>query len=335
MINLRAALNEAKRLANDATHGYNMNNRLGPDYDCSSFVAHCLNVAGGNVDPNMSTVTELDELTRAGFREIALNAAPLPGDVFFYDEGGGPDGHTFMVYDDTRYVHARSSLGTPQSGDQHQTITDGYDYTGEICFGYLPYNFSGHTWHHLRYTVSRNWITGNRQLSESEKQNNAEIIYNWFTELGYSLNSICAMLGNMEFESYLCPDKWEDAYPPYEGGYGLIQWTPYTVYSDNYSDWHTNHNRQLEFINGLDTVNYIPTTSYPLSWSQFKVSEGDINYLTRTYFHNRERGTWSDLRTTYALKWYDYFQGYIPPTPGKKLPIWMLIKIHNKNLGGF
>lgn len=340
MINILAALNEAKRLANDDTHGYSMSQRLGPDYDCSSFIAHILNVGGGNIDPNMSTVTELAELTAAGFIEISINEPAQIGDVYFYDEGGGAHGHTFIIYDHTRYVHASSSKDHPETGDQSQTITDGYDYTGEICFGYLPYDFSRHTWHHLRYSQSLRWIAGNRELTETERQNNAQIIYYWFSNRGYSLNAIAAMLGNMEFESYLCPDKWEDAYPPYTtGGYGLIQWTPYTVYSSQYTDWNTNHDNQLDFINTGDVVNYITTASYPITWNEFKTSTADIDYLTKTYFYNRERGTWSSLRTTYALKWYEYFSGPTPPpphppVPGEDLPIWLMIKIKNKNNGG-
>ena len=33
-----SAVNWAVSIANNAAHGYSMNNRWGPDYDCSSFV---------------------------------------------------------------------------------------------------------------------------------------------------------------------------------------------------------------------------------------------------------------------------------------------------------
>lgn len=335
MININRMLAEAKRIANDATSGYapldGSLSRVGPDYDCSSFVAHCINAAGGSVNPQMNTRSEHDELINAGFIEIAFNAPNMPGDIYYYDEGGGPNGHTFIIYDSTRYVHAAGTKGNPETGDQSQHIVDGFDTAGEICFGTIPYSFGSHTWHHMRYAPVLNWITGNKVLTDAERENNAYIIYRYFINAGYSLNAISALLGNMEYESYLCPDKWQNRLPPYgpNTGYGLIQWTPYTDYANNYSDAMTNHNRQLEWINSGDAQNYTPTHAYPISWTDFKTSNLAIDYLVRAYFYNRERGTWDDSRVTFAQKWYDYFSGYIPPTPIGKLPIWLLLKIKN------
>lgn len=78
-------------------------------------------------------------------------------------------------------------------------------------------------------------------MTQAEKQNNAIIIYGYLTSKGWSLESICAVLGNMETESYLNPGQCElyqglPAYNTSTGvatseyyqagkGLGLIGWT--------------------------------------------------------------------------------------------------------------
>ena len=71
------------------------------------------------------------------------------------------------------------------------------------------------------------WISGNRYLSLSEMQNNVDIIHYFFRSAGWTDNAIAAMLGNMQSESTINPGIWEGL-DPYAGGYGLVQWTPYT-----------------------------------------------------------------------------------------------------------
>ena len=53
------------------------------------------------------------------------------------------------------------------------------------------------------------WIGGNRYLSSAEMQNNARIIYEYLLEKGWSVNAICAVIGNMEVESKINPNVWE------------------------------------------------------------------------------------------------------------------------------
>ena len=75
------------------------------------------------------------------------------------------------------------------------------------------------------------WITGNRFLSLAEMQINAELFQGWALAAGWSVHAICAMLGNIQSESTINPGIWESL-SPYSGGYGLVQWTPYTKYSN-------------------------------------------------------------------------------------------------------
>jgi hypothetical protein len=56
--------------------------------------------------------------------------------------------------------------------------------------------------------------------------NNARYIYSFFRSKGWTSNSICGMLGNMQGESGIIADIDEIS----EGGrYGLAQWTPKSI----------------------------------------------------------------------------------------------------------
>ena len=67
------------------------------------------------------------------------------------------------------------------------------------------------------------WISKDSYLSQSEMENNATIIIQYYRSLGINDNSIAGMLGNMQAESTLSPVLTERGGG---GGYGLVQWTP-------------------------------------------------------------------------------------------------------------
>ena len=117
-----------------------------------------------------------------------------------------------------------------------------------------------------------NWITGNRFLGRSEMDNNAIKFYYTMSRQGVSYNAILGMLANIEAESTINPGIWESL-DPYAGGYGLVQWTPYTKYSDwAGSGWENNGQKECERIiyeanNGLQWFDnyYAPQVGYPAS----------------------------------------------------------------------
>ncbi|WP_242953842.1 phage tail tip lysozyme, partial [Clostridium sp. BL-8] len=55
---------------------------------------------------------------------------------------------------------------------------------------------------------------------------NARYIYSFFKNKGWTSNSICGMLGNMQGESGIIADIDEISGG---GGYGLVQWTPKSI----------------------------------------------------------------------------------------------------------
>lgn len=153
---------------------------------------------------------------------------------------------------------------------------------------------------------------------------NAEYIYSYFRVLGWSLNAIAAMLGNMESESTINPGIYEglDASST-SNGFGLVQWTPNTKYktwADEYgfSDY-GDINGQLgrivyELMNGLQ---WIETDAYPLSFKSFSKSTESVETLAQAFLYNYERPASLDQpnRSTQARKWFNYLRDVDPDAP--------------------
>lgn len=166
----------------------------------------------------------------------------------------------------------------------------------------------------------RNWIadytdsTAAGSWTDKQRENNARIMYKYFKRQGWSLAAMAAMTGNMQYESYLNPGQWEAGQGiEGNGGFGLVQWTPYTNFSDWAGPgWRYDYDLQLQRIeyeleNGLQ---WQSTSEYPLSFYEFsraKKSDYSIDYLTRAFEYCYERGTWNDQRIVYAERWYKFY----------------------------
>lgn len=175
------------------------------------------------------------------------------------------------------------------------------------------------------------WITGNRYLSLTEMQNNANIMYAFFTEKGWTVNAISAMFGNMQTESTLNPGIWENL-DPFVGGYGLVQWTPYKHYSEWAGDgWQDNGQKEMErIIYELENhLQWISTSLYPMTFREFSQSDKPPAYLAQAFLYNYERPTVKPqpARSKQAEYWYEYLVGH-PPV--KQIPIWLLFKMKER-----
>ena len=162
----------------------------------------------------------------------------------------------------------------------------------------------------------------------TEMQNNADIMYAFFIQHGWTVNAIAAMFGNMQTESTLNPGIWENL-NPLVGGYGLVQWTPYTNYSDWAGDgWQDNGQKEMErIIYGLDHhLQWISTRLYPMSFQEFTTSEKPPAYLAQAFLYNYERPQVKPqpARSRQAEYCYEYRSGQ---PPAKQIPIWLLFKI--------
>ena len=79
---IEEALAWAVEIAEDDSHGYDKDNRCGPDYDCSSFVSYALIAAGFELDGPVSTCTMKDALAALGFKAYRRGEVePRRGDI--------------------------------------------------------------------------------------------------------------------------------------------------------------------------------------------------------------------------------------------------------------
>lgn len=158
------------------------------------------------------------------------------------------------------------------------------------------------------------WTISNNYLTESQMQGNALEVYNFFSARGWTLNAISGMLGNMERESNINPGLWQSLdYGNYSGGYGLVQWTPAT----NYTDWASANGYSITDPQGqmiwIDTMTvssgqWIATSEYNLSFDSFKTSTQSPEWLASAFLKNFERAgvEAEDERRSDARKWYNY-----------------------------
>lgn len=185
-----------------------------------------------------------------------------------------------------------------------------------------------------------------------EAQENARMIYSVLSAKGWTVNAICGMLGNQGHESGYNPWRWQNdvrgtvtGSPWKDMGYGLVQFTPASKYIDDpaaqaFPGYGPNFlegggslgdgNAQLLFIDAY--ADYYSTSSYPLSYAEFKASKADAGYLASAWLYNYERP--GDPSATEAARreeagyWWGILSGEtpIPPTPtptGKGSKFWV------------
>ena len=169
--------------------------------------------------------------------------------------------------------------------------------------------------------------TESEPLTQTEMEANAKYIYSFFNALGWSINAVAAILGNLQAESSINPGRWQsDIVGNTADGYGLVQWTPATKYFDwcksegltDYSAMDANLSRiDYEVKNNQQ---WITTESYNLSFKEFSVSDKSVTYLAAAFLINYERpADQSEAVKVYrgelASAWYSYLTGVSPGTP--------------------
>ena len=183
------------------------------------------------------------------------------------------------------------------------------------------------------------WIGGNRYLSQSEMENNALEVWNFFGSIGWTVESVSAMLGNMQSESGINPNIWEGLTIDYERGYGLVQWTPATKYIGwgglNYEDGNRQCERiQYEVDNGLQWFSNpnAPIVDPPITFKEFTQSTGSVATLANYFlwYYEHPAVTIQEKRAEQAEAWYRFLTGREPIPPSdtkiKKMPVWMMCR---------
>lgn len=172
------------------------------------------------------------------------------------------------------------------------------------------------------------WIGGNFWLNQSQMENNAAIIWEYLGSYGWTAESVAAILGNMQKESTINPGIWQSLIVG-NGGYGLVQWTPYTKYA-NWAGNQWENNGYLELQRILYEVpltgsqaQWISTSAYNLSFAEFTQSTASVSWLTSAFMHNYERPesySTEAERQGYAAYWYQFIQDEPVPPPEPPVP---------------
>lgn len=167
-------------------------------------------------------------------------------------------------------------------------------------------------------------------LTFEEMKVNAAYIYNVLsTYFGWSMNSIAALLGNMQAESTINPGRWQsDIVGNTSGGYGLVQWTPATKYFEWVPEFivpddpsHMDNNIYMIEFEVTNLLQWISTDAYPLSFYDFTVSEESPEYLAKAFLLNYERPadqseSVQNYRASLSRSWYTYLETGNFPDPG-------------------
>lgn len=168
--------------------------------------------------------------------------------------------------------------------------------------------------------------------------NNIYILARYFREQGWTDNAISAMGGNMWAESYINPGQWEGTAPVGStySGFGLVQWTPRTKYSDwAGSSWWWDWDKQLfriewELENGQQWDNVGFGTFY-----QFSRSTQNLSYLTEAFLRSYEKPLDPDAtlnyRITRANQVWAIINGGVPPFVPKKTKKIIMFKMAQNN----
>lgn len=264
-----------------------------------------------------------------------LGQRPLLGSVACYASTTGGAGHVAIV----EQINADGSFVISQSGyyrplAEYPPDTTNYfwtstcDGTTMLPVGNTSYEFQGFIYNPyvLSTPDASEWISKNAYLTQAQMEHNATLVWRYFGSRGWTLEAVCAMLGNMQTESTINPGIWESLSVG-TGGYGLVQWTPYTKYSEwAGTGWQNNGNKECERIayekdNGLQWFenSAVTPSSPPISFKEFSTSTLPVATLANYFLWYYEHPANSDQpnRATQAEAWYEYLKGVSPqpPTP--------------------
>lgn len=202
-----------------------------------------------------------------------------------------------------------------------------------------------------------NWhvkISGGYNRDSTQAFDNCVMVANQLLENGWTINAVCGILGNIEYESGYNPWRWEnddlvlstetDKIYSSSHGYGLFQFTPaskyvYSPYAQSYADFgpffidlyntpavsDDDGEAQVKFVD--EHADYIPTQDYPISYADFKISTAPPEYLCAVWLYNYERSGNPQgsiqVRQESSRYWYNRLAPYVIK---EGMPIWMMLR---------
>lgn len=187
--------------------------------------------------------------------------------------------------------------------------------------------------------------SGNYYLNLEQMQNNATLLYNMVhAQTDWLDNPFFGILGNMQTESTINPGIWQNLTVDIDNGYGLVQWTP----STKYTDWCTSEGIEPDKLQSalsriiweLDNhVQWGATAYYNHSFDYFLHDTSLTPYQAAMIFirnYERPENVNQPWRGTQAEYWAEYLTGQ-PPGPGpvytgNKLPIYIMYQSQRRIL---
>lgn len=165
-------------------------------------------------------------------------------------------------------------------------------------------------------------------LTYEQALNNANIVFNFFKDKGYTKEAISGILGNMWRESHVNPNLGEES----GSGYGLTQWTPKSKLMGRLSalGLSDNGDNQLKVLekelgeganNSSSTFSqWYDTGSYTLT--AFKTTT-DIDFAVEAFCYCYERPGVVEMeeRKQYAHKFYTDITGEVSENGGYQLAV--------------
>ena len=174
-----------------------------------------------------------------------------------------------------------------------------------------------------------NDYNSSNSLTQDQMEINALYIYSYLKHEGWTDNSIAALLGNMQSESELNPGRWQSDRVGGDTsghGYGLVQWTPYTKYTDWCSS--NGYGDPSEMDSNLARIRYevenniqwIATSIYNMTFEDFTKSNNAPSVLAKAFMLCYERpadqsSSKQNQRGKQADSWYTYLTGKEPYNP--------------------
>lgn len=154
-------------------------------------------------------------------------------------------------------------------------------------------------------TVESGWT----KLGDEKTFNNANLIYTFLRNNGFTHNAACGVLGNFRHESFLNPAQWQVGFSIYSSsdycGFGLGQWTKWTKVS-NYvgstdQEAMSDGDKQLEFFLS-DTGQWSTGLITKSGWSNYYNTQS-IYFASLADYAADDTHSAYDLATAFSIQW--------------------------------
>ena len=193
----------------------------------------------------------------------------------------------------------------------------------------------------------------NHRLSDEEKEHNAVIAMRMLRSNKFSKYAAAGMVGNMWAESFMSPAQWENPTGPDTGllnrGYGLVQWTPATLYIDwaeatgHADDWNGNGTLEIKriFYEREQHIEFFAPPESPYqeygwtAYSEIEPESGEsdddcVNRAAAIFVWNYLRPGPDAIAATLDNR--QYHSRYVfDNCPGDPVPPWLLMKMAKIN----